>query len=179
MAVGLNPLDRTDGIIDSDGDGLSNLSESIGGTNPFAADSDGVSDSDDVFPLDPTRQTEGDVDPNGDTDNDGMPDAFESQYGLDPLRSSDARQDLDRDGLSNLWEYKLGSDPTNGNDAQLDADSDGFANLEEVRRGSDPLNKNSMPSTIDAWIGIILNKKDREPRQYRPIVPQVEVMPPL
>jgi hypothetical protein len=46
-----------------------------------------------------------------DNDLDGMPNSWESQYGLNP-NSDDAAQDLDGDGRSNLQEYLLGSDPT-------------------------------------------------------------------
>ena len=47
-----------------------------------------------------------------DTDNDLMPDDWESQYGLDPY-VNDASSDLDNDGLSNLEEYHLNSRPDN------------------------------------------------------------------
>jgi len=47
-----------------------------------------------------------------DTDHDGMPDVFESLYGLDPLKD-DAAQDKDGDGMSNLDEYLAGTDPSN------------------------------------------------------------------
>jgi len=40
-----------------------------------------------------------------DSDGDGLPDEWESQYGLDP-NSVDANQDSDGDGLSNLEEYQ-------------------------------------------------------------------------
>jgi hypothetical protein len=49
--------------------------------------------------------------PNGDTDQDGIPDTWETAYGLNPQDPSDAAQDLDQDGLSNLQEYICGTLP--------------------------------------------------------------------
>ena len=45
-----------------------------------------------------------------DTDNDGMPDGWEHQFGLNPLLN-DASGNLDNDGASNIIEYVLGTDP--------------------------------------------------------------------
>ena len=50
-----------------------------------------------------------------DTDQDGIPDAVESVYGLNPHNPADAQLDLDGDGISNLAEYVAGTsltDPT-------------------------------------------------------------------
>ncbi|MCX6875378.1 MAG: alpha/beta hydrolase [Verrucomicrobia bacterium] len=48
---------------------------------------------------------------NPDTDGDGMNDAWEVQWGLDPLRAADASADTDGDNLSNLRESQLGTSP--------------------------------------------------------------------
>ena len=50
-----------------------------------------------------------------DTDGDGIPDSWETQYGLNPNNPADANLDLDSDGLSNLQEYLAGTNPTNPN----------------------------------------------------------------
>lgn len=44
-----------------------------------------------------------------DADDDGMPDAWETQYGLDPNDATDAWADIDNDNVLNLFEYQLGS----------------------------------------------------------------------
>jgi T5SS/PEP-CTERM-associated repeat protein len=53
------------------------------------------------------------LDPNLDTDGDGMPNGWEQSHGLDPLNAADANADADGDGMSNLQEYLAGTDPTN------------------------------------------------------------------
>jgi hypothetical protein len=55
----------------------------------------------------PTYQGE----PYVDTDKDGMPDAWEKQYGLDPNDPSDANGDLNGDGYTNIEKYINGIDP--------------------------------------------------------------------
>jgi pectate lyase len=47
-----------------------------------------------------------------DKDNDGMPDEWETRYGLDPKDASDAAKDKDGDGYTNIEEYLNGTNPT-------------------------------------------------------------------
>ena len=85
-------------------------------------DNDNVTDSTDNCPAiaNPLQENYdgdslGDVcDP--DDDNDGMPDAWELQYGFDPFLSSDAALDQDNDKILNLNEYLQGTDPLIAND---------------------------------------------------------------
>ncbi len=79
------------------------------------SDGDGVPDDQDDFPYDADEylDTDGDGEGNNadsDDDNDGMPDSWESLYGLDPLKD-DAADDPDGDGYSNIDEYISGWDP--------------------------------------------------------------------
>ncbi|WP_163407970.1 pectate lyase family protein [Flavobacterium ajazii] len=46
-----------------------------------------------------------------DTDKDGMPDAWEKKYGLNPKDPSDAKGDLNGDGYSNIEDYINGVNP--------------------------------------------------------------------
>lgn len=95
----------------------------------------------------------------GDTDRDGLPDAYEKANGLDPNDPHDALEDLDKDGLSALDEYRLGTDLSKAdsdgdalkdgeetnryqtNPLLADSDGDGLKDGLEVRLGSDPLDR--------------------------------------
>lgn len=68
-----------------------------------------------------------------DSDEDGMPDYWEDQYGFDSCDENDAFGDPDADGLHNLGEYTYGTDPFNA-----DTDGDGVSDGGEVIGGSDP-----------------------------------------
>jgi uncharacterized protein YkwD len=99
-------------MVDSDGDGLpddwerAHFGELVQGP-------DGDYDTDGVSNLD---EFQGGTDPgNSDTDGDRMPDGWELQFGLNPLDPADAAGDLDGDGLKNLDEYVGGTDPTVAN----------------------------------------------------------------
>lgn len=47
-----------------------------------------------------------------DRDNDGMPDAWETQFDLDPDDAADAGEDADGDSMANLAEFLSGTNPT-------------------------------------------------------------------
>ncbi len=69
-----------------------------------------------------------------DTDNDGMPDSYESSNGLNPNDPLDAEQDPDGDGLSNLKEFENGTGLNNP-----DTDGDGIPDGPEVANGLNPM----------------------------------------
>ncbi len=75
-----------------------------------------------------------------DTDEDGMPDVWESLYSLNPASSTDATQDADSDGLSNRDEYLAGTNPRDN-----DSDDDGARDGVETLSGSNPLLASSLP----------------------------------
>jgi hypothetical protein len=80
--------------------------------------------------------TDGDSEGNSldeDDDGDEMSDAYEIQYGFDPLDASDASLDTDNDQLTNLQEFTLGTNPL-----LVDSDKDGISDADEVAAGTDP-----------------------------------------
>jgi hypothetical protein len=50
--------------------------------------------------------------PYKDSDNDGMPDEWETRYGLNPNDATDAAKDMNGDGYTNIEKYIYGIDPT-------------------------------------------------------------------
>ena len=93
-----------------------------------------------------------------DSDNDGLPDAWEKSNGLD-WTSEDASLDADSDGLENIVEYQRSTNPqrpdTDGDgipdgwelahginplfeDSLMDPDEDSFTNLEEYELNTEP-----------------------------------------
>lgn len=105
--------------------------------------------------------------PAKDTDNDGIPDNWETIMGLNPQDASDALKDNDNDLLSNYDEYVLrlnplradtdgdglpdgyevayGLNPLDSSDAKGDMDGDGISNLDEFKAKTDPADPKSMP----------------------------------
>ncbi|MGB0582995.1 MAG: DUF1800 family protein, partial [Limisphaerales bacterium] len=78
-----------------------------------------------------------------DTDNDGMPDVWETGHGLNPNSAADADIDIEPDGLSNLVEFAHGSHPR-----VADTDADGTNDGDEVAGFSDPNDSSSRPRVL-------------------------------
>lgn len=100
IAFRLQPNDPSDGALDFDADGLSNLEEFQNGTNPRVGDTDddGVLDGEEArLGTSPTR---------ADTDRDGLADGQELRRGLNPVLN-----DTDRDGIQDGLELALGLNP--------------------------------------------------------------------
>ncbi len=125
VQYGLNPLDPADARGDLDNDGhdydrsqavepdeyYTNLQEYLNGTDPT----------------------------NPDSDNDGIPDGWEVQYGLDPLDPLDAVLDTDGDG----WDFNRNGEVV-GNET--------FTSLEEYSRDTHPdLNDTDGDGMWDGW----------------------------
>jgi len=133
--------------IDSDGDGLTNSTDDDD-------DNDGVADSEDLFPLDPTESTDADSDGIGDNndsddDNDSVTDTADA-FPLDPTESLDT----DNDGIGNNTDSDDDGDgvsdfqdalPLNKNES-VDTDSDGLGNNEDLDDDGD-----TTPDVSDAF----------------------------
>ena len=127
------PLDASESV-DTDSDGIGNNADTDD-------DGDGVADVNDSSPLDPTNDSDGDGIANNednypenslysrDSDLDGMPDAWEILYGLDPNDPSDAGSDRDNDGVTALDEFFAGTIPSGS------IDLDGNENYDALTDG--------------------------------------------
>ena len=133
-----------DPTADTDGDGITNVNENTGGSDPLDPcdpnpnagpcdqDSDGLTNTEEA--ASGTNPT------NPDTDGDGIIDGTEITNGSDPLnpcdpddRSADCQIDTDGDGLPDPQEATLCTDPT-----LFDTDGDGLSDGIEINNGSNP-----------------------------------------
>ncbi|MBD3259062.1 hypothetical protein GF371_00360 [Candidatus Woesearchaeota archaeon] len=107
---------------DLDDDGISNaIDEDI--------DGDGILNEDDA-----------------DMDNDGVPDCIDQDNDNDGIldkEDPDYSDDFDEDGLPNRWEEQYGLDKVNSADAGMDNDNDGLKNVDEFKFKTNPLNKDT------------------------------------
>jgi hypothetical protein len=97
-----------------------------------------------------------------DLDGDGMPDAWEHEFGRWKfptnglqLRFDDAAEDADEDGLSNVFEYLIGTSPLAGDsdgnnvsDDDEDFDGDGLTNAQEMALGTNAHDEDSNDNGI-------------------------------
>lgn len=164
-----------DTSIDFDGDGLSNYSEFLAGTNPIVADSDGDGQSDGVEVLNGSDPADGadfagpDDGEGGDSlappvlireldsDMDGFSDVQEKEDGSNPFdpKSFVSRlsleEDADRDGMLDSWEELHGLNPNDKTDAWKDFDYDRLSNAKEYSLSQDSENADAFKPTVD-WI---------------------------
>ena len=149
-----------DGELELEGDGYDPLPDDfyemrIGSTGDAGASLDGAMDDFAIFstplsidqigllvagssPLELVDDT--------DTDEDGMPDVYEENNGLDPA-VNDAAGDLDNDGVSNFTEFENRTDPQKD-----DSDGDGVKDGAETNTGTfvDSTNTGSNPLSADS-----------------------------
>ena len=109
------------------------------GGNPLSADTDNNGMSDAL-----EYRYEMNLSTHVDSDTDGMPDDYETVFGLSPTDPSDASLDRDSDALSNLEEYQLGTRPD-----FFDSDGDLLGDEWEVNQGLNPLQANLLDGDSD------------------------------
>ncbi len=149
-------------LVDSDGDGVDDADEVIGGTDPRDADSDddGLNDGDEAGAG---------TDPNNpDTDGDGLSDGDEVGVGTLP-----DDPDTDGDGVSDGDELLVDdTDPLDPDDvlpATGDSDGDGLTNEEERDLGTDPRDPDTDGDGVDDGTEVLDDGTDpRDPDDVRP-----------
>ncbi|MGB1698141.1 MAG: hypothetical protein ACPHK8_07055, partial [Thermoplasmatota archaeon] len=132
---GLNPNFADDGAEDADRDGLTNREE-------YEASVDLLSQRGFDALFDPKIGLNPHL---PDTDGDDLPDAWEYNFGLDPLTPSGEGEDTDGDGLTHREEFEAGSNPN-----VLDTDGDNLNDGLEVKQyGTNPASKDTDLDTMD------------------------------
>ena len=119
------------------------------------------------------------VNVNGDADNDGLPNDFEQQNGLNPNDPIDAQEDQDGDGLTAIEEYNAGTELRNS-----DTDGDGLSDGDEVLAGADGYISNPLLIDTDGdglndflEVSLASNPSDANDRNYDDAVSTFSVTP--
>ncbi len=134
---------------DSDGDGVPDSVDAFPNdpTESVDSDGDGVGDNGDAFPTDPTESA--------DSDSDGVGDNADA-FPTDPTESADtdgdgignvADADIDGDGIPNAVETANGLNSADSADGILDLDNDSWSNVDEYRFGTLITDPSSNPTT--------------------------------
>jgi hypothetical protein len=131
---------------DPDGDGYTNLQEYQAGSNPanvlstpLDTDADGLPDAWEMQYFGTLAYG-----PSDDPDGDGYTNLQEYQAGTNPNNAASNPGDTDADGLPDAWEMQyFGTLAYGPND---DPDGDGYTNLQEYQAGTLPNNANSHPA---------------------------------
>ena len=129
-------FDALDEVIDTDGDDMPDAWESANGLNPILNDASGNPDYDHLTNL---QEYNGGTDPQ-------VSDALSQANGLSSLfvySGVNLPGDADMDGLPDYWESLYGLDGSIAN-ANADPDEDGLTNLEEFNGGWNPIVKNDV-----------------------------------
>ena len=185
--------------VDRDGDGITDLEESVGKTQAQALDPDGDGRIGSGTTATKPNGTPGTGNLNvpviavKDSNGNGISDGIEEQLtNLHiPVPATNAQQaDFDRDGYPDWIEVRYGGNPldnaeadSNGNgipdwventdillDNQNDTDADGFADLIEQVQGTPADKRNSSNELFDAAVKNLLNPNRYEGRSLKPVI---------
>ena len=140
--VSIRGFQVVDSGTDSDGDGMSDVTEIEHGFNPAVKDATADADNDG---LSNAAEIALGTDPHdADTDHDGIPDGLEAASNANPLNP-----DTDGDGLTDGDEVHHQPFPSLAN--QADSDNDGYGDAVERAAGSDPMSSASVPPSVPVW----------------------------
>lgn len=151
----LNSTSPQHPLNDLDGDGLTNIEESLNFTNPYQVDtdSDGISDKEELDTGTNYYLSYGSLTCE-DANNDGLIDIYETSYSLNPLMSADGSFDFDCDGYSNAYEINSANGSSyalNEFDDRANMNINGLADLVTAEQFKADIGS---VSSNDAWSGV-------------------------